>query len=88
MLSCAPLGFQYGAEIAYPAPEGTSTGMLMLAGQISGIVFIFGMDMLKSPTTGSMSISMFVLIILMLFAVLICTQLRESPLIQKEKAIS
>jgi MFS family permease len=83
MLSTAPIGFQYGAEIAYPAPEGTSTGMLMMAGQVSGIIFIFGMDWLKSPKTGSMGVSMIILIALMMVNALICTRLRESALMQR-----
>lgn len=82
MLSTAPVGFQYGAEIAYPAPEGTSTGMLMLMGQISGIIFIFGMDAFKSPDTGSMAASMIVLIVLMFLGVLVCTRFKESDLIK------
>ena len=47
LLSSGPIGFQYGAEITYPASEGTSNGMLLLMGQISGIAFIFGMDSLE-----------------------------------------
>ncbi|MGB5842904.1 MAG: MFS transporter, partial [Anaerolineales bacterium] len=34
LLSAGPVGFQYGAEITYPAPEGTSNGMLLMMGQI------------------------------------------------------
>jgi len=78
LLSAGPIGFQYGAEIAYPAPEGTSTGLLLLMGQISGIVFIFGMDSFKSPGTGSMTPSLVVLIGLMVLSLLLCTRLRES----------
>ena len=40
LMSLAPVGYQYAAEITYPAPEGTSNGLLNLAGQIS-VVFIF-----------------------------------------------
>lgn len=84
MLSTAPIGFQYGAEVAYPAPEGTSTGMLMLMGQVSGIIFIFGMDAFKSPT-GSMTASMIVLIALMVLSVIISSRLKESTLMDKQK---
>lgn len=56
LLSAGPLGFQYAAEITFPAPEGTSNGMLLLMGQISGIVFILGLDALKAAKTGSMDI--------------------------------
>jgi MFS family permease len=52
LLSSGPIGFQYGAETTYPTPEGTSNGLLLMMGQISGIVFIFAMDSLKSPATG------------------------------------
>ena len=81
LLSAGPIGFQYGAEIAYPAPEGTSNGLLLLMGQISGIVFIFGMDSFKSPLTGSMTPALVVLIFLMGLSLLLSTRLRESALI-------
>ncbi len=81
LLSAGPIGFQYGAEVAYPAPEGTSNGLLLLMGQISGIAFIFGMDSFRSPGTGSMTPSLVVLIGLMVLSVLLCTRLRESTLL-------
>jgi len=81
LLSAGPIGFQYGAEVAYPAPEGTSNGLLLLMGQISGIVFIFGMDSFKSPETGSMTSSLVALIVLMVLGLLLCTRLRESTLL-------
>lgn len=88
MLSTAPVAFQYGSEIAYPAPEGTSTGVLMQMGQISGIAFIFAMDMFKSVKTGSMTGSMIVLIALMVIGVFFCTKLRESELMRRETDLS
>ena len=81
LLSAGPIGFQYGAEVAYPAPEGTSNGLLLLMGQISGIAFIFGMDSFKSPATGSMTMPLIVLIGLMGLSLIISTRLRESALI-------
>jgi len=81
LLSSGPLGFQYGAEITYPAPEGTSNGLLLLAGQISGIVFILGMDALKSPTTGSMTLPLLILTGLMALALLLATRLKESKIL-------
>ena len=84
LLSAGPIGFQYGAEIAYPAPEGTSNGLLLLMGQISGVVFIIGMDSFKSPGTGSMTPSLVVLIGLMVLSLLLCTRLRESTVLMTE----
>jgi cyanate permease len=81
LLSSGPLGFQYGAELTYPAPEGTSNGLLLLAGQISGIVFIIGMDALKSATTGSMTLPLVVLAGLMAIALLLATRLKESKIL-------
>jgi len=80
LLAAGPIGFQYGAEATYPAPEGTSNGLLLVMGQIAGIVFILAMDLLKSPATGSMSLSLAILIGLMLLGLLLSTRLRESPL--------
>jgi MFS family permease len=79
LLSAGPIGFQYGAEITLPAPEGTSNSMLLVMGQISGIVFIFGMDALKSPQ-GSMSVSLIGLVVLTVIAVLLSLFLKESPI--------
>ena len=84
LLSSGPIGFQYGAEITFPASEGTSNGMLILMGQISGIAFIFGMDSLKSHSTGSMTRSLMVLITLMVISILISFRLKESTILTKE----
>lgn len=81
LLSAGPIGFQYGAEITFPAPEGTSNGMLLLMGQISGIVFIVGMDAFRSPTTGSMTPSLVVLLALMVLSLLLSLRLPKSALI-------
>jgi cyanate permease len=80
LLSSGPLGFQYGAEITHPAPEGTSNGLLLLAGQVSGIAFIVGMDALKSPS-GSMTTSLLILTGLLAVAFLLATRLRESKIL-------
>ena len=82
LLSAGPIGFQYGAEITYPAPEGTSNGLLLLMGQISGILFILGMDALKAPGTGSMSLPLLVLMALMFVALIVATRLREAAAIR------
>jgi MFS family permease len=78
LLSAGPVGFQYGAEVTYPTPEGTSNGLLLLMGQISGIAFILGMDSFKSQETGSMTLPLIVLIGLMVLSLLICTRLGEA----------
>ena len=45
LISAMPVGLTYAVEKTQPVPEGTSNGILMLGGQISGlpIVFLFNM---------------------------------------------
>ncbi|HSA99237.1 MAG TPA: MFS transporter [Anaerolineales bacterium] len=78
LLSAGPLGFQYGAEITYPAPEGTSNGLLLFMGQISGILFILALDAFKSPQTGSMTQPLVILIALMVVCLILATRLKEA----------
>jgi len=83
LLSSGPIGFQYGAEIARPTPEGTSTGLLLLMGQVSGILFIFGMDAFRSGPGGAMTSSLIVMIGLMLLSLLVASRLKESKLLER-----
>jgi len=85
LLSSGPIGFQYGAEITFPASEGTSNGMLLLMGQVSGIAFIFAMDSFKSAATGSMTRSLVILIGLMVLSILMSFRLKESKILTREK---
>jgi MFS family permease len=84
LLSSGPIGFQYGAEITYPASEGSSNGLLLMMGQISGIAFIFALDLFKSKTDGSMSNPLLVLIGLMFVAIIVSFFLKESTIITKD----
>ena len=80
LLSAGPVGFQYAAEITHPAPEGTSNTLLLLMGQVSGILFILGMDMLRVRPSGAMTTSLIILIALSLLNVLLAVTLPESPI--------
>ena len=83
LMAAGPIGFQYSAEICYPAPEATSQGLLMLAGQISGIIFIFGMD-IASTGGASKTPAMVVFIALMIVSVFLCIKLKESKLVKTD----
>jgi cyanate permease len=74
LLSAGPVGFQYGAELTQPAPEGTSNSLLVLMGQVSGIAFIFAME-----AVGAMSASLVALMALTAGAAVLACLLRESP---------
>lgn len=76
LLASGPLGFQYAAEVTHPAPEGTSNGLLLLSGQISGIAFIVGMDALRAPS-GAMTPSLIALSVLLAASACLATRLRE-----------
>lgn len=88
IMGMGPVAFQYGAETAYPVPEGTSYGLLMLMGQISGILFIYIMDALRIKASGAMTISMSIFIVLMLLAFLLARKLTESPFFIKNPSDS
>jgi len=79
LLSAGPVGFQYGAELTLPAPEGTSNSMLVVMGQLSGILFIFAMDVFKTPD-GSMTASLAILFGLTVASFVLGLFLRESPI--------
>lgn len=44
LMSAGPIGFQYAAEVTAPVPESVSQGLLLLAGQASGLAFTAGMS--------------------------------------------
>ena len=71
----APVGFQYSAEITWPAPESASQGIILLTGQISGILFIVVMNKI------GMSLSMAILFGLSLLTIVLGCLMKESPLI-------
>jgi cyanate permease len=81
LMSAYPLGFQYSAEISYPAPESTSQGIIVMAGQVSGVLFILAMDAFKADATGSMTGSMVVFIALTVLVIVLTGFLEESPMI-------
>ena len=72
IMSAGPIGFQYGAEKSHPSPESISQGLILLVGQVSGILFVFGVN-----SIGVFS-SMLIFIILILLNVLLTLRLSES----------
>ena len=82
MVGLAPVGYQYAAEITYPAPEGTSNGLLVLAGQVS-VVFVYAMEALKG-SDGSFTNSMLMLLGLMLVSAFLISRLKDSTMIDDQ----
>ena len=83
LMSLAPVGYQYAAEITFPSPEGTSNGLLNLAGQLS-VIFIYSMEIFKSAD-GSFTSSMLLMVVMMFFAMLLSIRLKE-PILEPGQA--
>lgn len=48
IMGVAPILFQHGSEVAYPIQEGTSLGITLLMGQISGVLFVYIFESIAS----------------------------------------
>jgi len=83
LMGAGPMIFQFGTEIAYPVPEGTAYGLLMGSGQVSGIVFILLLYLLRS-SNGLMTVPLTLLMVLMAAAFIVSLRVKESTLIQNE----
>jgi MFS family permease len=77
LISVAPVGMQYVAEVTYPAPEGTSTGVIQLFGQVS-VVFVAIMEAMKSKD-GAFTPSLILATVLLVVLVLVSTQMKDTP---------
>jgi MFS family permease len=77
LISISPIGMQYAAEITQPTPEGTSNGLIQLAGQIS-VVFVYIMEALRLPD-GSFAPSLLLGCALLLAAGLMLTRMKDPP---------
>jgi len=95
-MAAAPIGYQYAAEVSHPAPESTSQGFIILAGQLSGAIFItlmavFGnvsMEAFADATKAADSITltpfMIGFIVLALLNVVLSFRLKESKLVKHQ----
>lgn len=74
-----PVQFQYNTELCYPAPEATSQGVVMTAGQIGGIIIIYFMEMFKTET-GAMTPSLVALAAIVALLIIPLSIIRETRL--------
>jgi hypothetical protein len=79
VMSAGPIGFQYAAEVSYPAPESASQGMLLWVGQLSGMLFVALMSINNNKHLG-LFMTVFAILTLVAFAGVLF--LRESPMIR------
>ena len=80
VMSAGPIGFQYAAEVSAPAAESTSQGLLLLSGQITGLIFVAGMSYKQNTYLNAFMIAFFILSI---GALILATRLKESPMMKK-----
>ena len=78
LISVAPIGLQYVAEVTYPAPEGTSAGLIQLFGQLS-VVFVYIMEAMRSKD-GAFTPSLVLSAVLLVVLAGVITQMKDPPL--------
>jgi FLVCR family MFS transporter 7 len=78
-MGVAPILFQHGTEVAYPLPEGTSLGVILLMGQISGALFVYLFDLIQTAS-GSATWPMLFVVALTVLELPITLRMKESKL--------
>ncbi len=82
IMSAGPVGFQYAAEVSSPAPEAASQGLLLFAGQLSGVFLMLGMGMKQYAFIDEF---MYAFVFISAFLLIAILKLKESPMIITEE---
>lgn len=82
IMGVAPILFQHGSEVAYPIKEGTSLGMILLMGQISGVLFVFLFEAL-SGALGTVTVPMVFIVVITALEIPLVAKMKESSLTKK-----
>ncbi len=82
IMGVAPILFQHGAEVAYPILEGTSLGVLLLMGQISGALFVYLFEILQDAS-GSVVGPMLLLVALTAIELPATLRIKESNMVNQ-----
>ena len=77
LLSAGPVGLEYAVDVTKPIPEASSNGMLMMVGQVGGILFILGLE--DVTIAGDYWPALLIQAILLLFAVIVTFFLKDQP---------
>jgi MFS family permease len=84
LVSVNPTGTQYASEIALPTPEGTSNGLISLAGQVS-VVLVYLLEPMKR-WTGSYTLPLLCFALLLILALFLSVGLAEPESLRKAVA--
>lgn len=82
VMGVAPILFQHGAEVAYPVKEGTSFGLILLMGQISGALFVVIFEAING-STGSVTVPMLLLVAATAVEIPFTLKMKESDILKK-----
>jgi len=83
IMGLGPILFQHGAEVAYPVQEGASFGTIMMAGQITGILFVLLFDIIAGG--GALLWSMLFLVLLAVLQIPFAAGMKESQIFLKNR---
>ncbi len=86
VMGVAPILFQHGAEVAYPVKEGTSFGLILLMGQISGFLFVIIFEAVNTAA-GSITIPMLLVVAATAIEIPFTLKMKESPVLQASRNI-
>lgn len=81
IMGLAPILFQHGCEVAYPAKEGTSLGLILLMGQISGALFVIIFEAVNQKTN-SIIIPMMIFVTLTTLTIPFTIKMKESNILK------
>lgn len=82
VMGVAPILFQHGSEVAYPIKEGTSLGLILLMGQISGVLFVYFFEAIAG-FSGSVTLPMALIVAVTAIEIPFAFRMKESGLVTK-----
>jgi FLVCR family MFS transporter 7 len=85
IMGVAPILFQHGAEIAYPVKEGASFGLILLMGQLSGILFVVIFEAINGAT-GSATIPMLLFVAATAVEIPVTLKMKESKIFKASQS--
>jgi MFS family permease len=77
ILSAGPVALEYAVDLTKPVPEATSNGLLMMIGQVGGIIFILFFEGFTLPITGDYLPALLLESIFLIFVFIIVFFLKE-----------
>ncbi|MFX1250102.1 MAG: MFS transporter [Promethearchaeota archaeon] len=77
VVSASPVALEYAVEATHPVPEASSNGMLMMVGQIGGILLILGLENMQLQPSGDYFPALILQTILLAIALVLVFFLKE-----------